>query len=93
MELRPNKERVVAELDDLDQAAVRRAAREHHASIRKQFAIVIVELEAVTMTLVHHRLTVGLGRARPGSELAGVHAETHGPALLLDVALLGAGGR
>ena len=52
-------------------------------------AIVVVELEAMTVALVHHRLAVRLGGARPGSELARIHAEPHGAALLLDVALLG----
>src|SRR6266540_1777345 len=59
MELPPHEERVVRELDDLDQSSVRREPREHQSVLREDLLVVGVDLVAVLMTLVHDLLPVG----------------------------------
>src|SRR5690348_6030385 len=64
--------RVIGQLDALDQAPVRRKPAEDHPVLAHHLAVFIVELEAVTVTLLHDLLTVRLVRVRAGQELARV---------------------
>src|SRR6267143_803763 len=89
MELARDEPWVVCQLDDLDQPAVRRHAAEHHAGLAHHLAVLVVELEAMAVTLVHDLLTVRLVRQRSGEQLAGIQAEPHRSAHLVDVSLLG----
>src|SRR5947208_4579747 len=89
MELRTHEERVVAQLDDLDEASVRGGPREHDSGAGERFPVMVVELEAVAMALVHDGLAARVRGTRLRRELARIHAEPHRAAFLLDVALLG----
>src|ERR1700682_163251 len=89
VELRGNEPRVVTQLDDFHQTVVGRCAREDHARLPHRLTVGVVELEAMPVSFVHDRLAIGLRRQRAGLQLAGVEAETHGAALIGDVALLG----
>ena len=64
--LRGHEERVVVDLDDLDQALVRRGARDHQPRGLEPAAQEVVDLVAVAVALVDHGLAVDLaGRACP----------------------------
>src|ERR1035441_7735563 len=89
MELRADEERMVSQLDDLDEPAVGRGAREHDTGSGERVAIVVVEVEAVAVALGNRRRAGRFGCDRSGRELARIHAQAHGAALLLDVTLLG----
>src|SRR5207247_3444291 len=65
-----------------------REPRNCKAVVRKELAILVIELEAMTMPLEHDRLSVRAGRDRPGLEDARVAPEPHRAALVADVALL-----
>jgi hypothetical protein len=80
---------VVGELDDLDQPAVRREAAEDHPRLVHDLAVLVVELKAVAMPLVHDLFAVGPERVRARQQLARVKTEAHGAAHLVHVALLG----
>src|SRR5205085_11105685 len=82
-------ERVVGELDDLDQPTVRRQAREPHSALREQLAVRVVELVPMPMTLENDRLCVRAGGERAIVEDARVTTQAHRSALLVDVSLLG----
>src|SRR5260370_14736503 len=89
MELRSYEPGVVRQLDDLDKAPVRRHAAEHHPGFAERFAVLVVELEAVTVALVHDLFAISLVRERTRDELARIEAEAHRGAHLVDVPLLG----
>src|SRR6266508_678872 len=82
MELPPHEERVVRELDDLDQSSVGREPRE-------DLMVVGVDLVAVPMTLVHDLLPVGCRGPGPRHQVAGLCAQAHGPTEVGYVLLLG----
>src|SRR5205809_4806879 len=89
VELAGNEPGVVGELDDLDQAAVRREPAEDHPGLAHHLAVLVVELEAVTMPLVDDLFPVRPVRVRTRQQLARVQAEPHRASQLVDVALLG----
>ena len=60
--LRGDEERVVGQLDDLHQAVVRRGAAADEARLLQPLAQVVVDLVAVAVALVDHRLAVDLAR-------------------------------
>src|SRR6266540_7513879 len=87
VELRSEIERVVRDLDDLDEATVWGQPGELHPVRGKQFAVRVIELVAMPVTLEHDGLPVGARRQRARIEYAGVAAEAHRAALVRDVAL------
>src|SRR5439155_6172232 len=89
MELAGHEPGVVLQLDDLDEAAVRRLAGHDHARGLERRTVVVLHLEAVAMALVDDLLTVRLGRLRAGREAGRVEAQAHRAALLLHLALVG----
>ncbi|OLE80210.1 MAG: hypothetical protein AUG06_05490 [Actinobacteria bacterium 13_1_20CM_2_65_11] len=80
---------MIGQLDDLHQPPVRRNAAEHHPRLAEGFAVLVVELEAVTVALVHDLFTVSLVRERPGDQLAWIQTEPHRATHLVHVPLLG----
>ena len=69
--LRADPERVLGQLDELDQPAVRGQCREQHeAAVLEAAAVGGVELVAVAVALGHDRLAVGLGTLEPGLSTA-----------------------
>src|SRR5580658_3512939 len=88
MELRAQEERVVLDLEDLDERAVRRETREHDPLLPEAVAVLVVELVAVPVPLLDLDRAVGLVSLAALLERARVEAEAHGPALLVDLLLL-----
>src|SRR5579883_3437143 len=88
MELRPQEEGVILELEDLHQLAVGREAREDDALLAETLAIPVVELVAVAVPLLDLDRAVGLVRLAALLERARVEAEAHGPALVGHLLLL-----
>src|SRR5438105_10965069 len=88
MELAGDEPRVPGQLDDLDETSLLDRARNDQACIDEAWPEVVVDLVAVPMALVDHRLTVGL--VGPGSrgELHRLRAEPHRAAEILDLLLL-----
>src|SRR5947199_5910700 len=84
MEVRAEEERMVGELDDFDQSAVRREPREAHAMLREQLAVRVVELVAMTVAFEHDRLRVRARSERRVLEHARVAADAHRPGLVGD---------
>src|SRR5450759_4862570 len=89
MELACDKPRVIRELDDLDQPSIGRHAAEHHTRVAHHLAILVVELEAMAVALVNDLFAVSLVGQRAWEQPARVQAESHRPAHLVDVSLLG----
>ena len=89
MVLRAEVERVPFQLADLDQSPVRRETGEAHPVVAEELAIGVVELPAMPVPFEHDRLTVCAMGERALGQHAGVRAESHGPALVVHVALLG----
>jgi hypothetical protein len=79
---------VTRKLDDLDQPAVWRHAAEDHPRVAQRLAVFIVELEPVTVALVHHLFTICLVSKRTGQKLARVQPQAHRCTHLVDVPLL-----
>src|SRR3954447_2078056 len=88
--LRGDEERVVLELDDLDQPLVGRRARSDQACRLEPCAEADVDFVTVAVTLVDDALVV-VERSRPRArvELDGIGAEAHRPAEVGDLLLLG----
>ena len=86
--LRGHEERVIGQLDDLDQAVVRRRPAEHEAVVLEAPAQQVVDLVAVAVALVDHGLVVGRAGTGRVVELHRVGAEAHRPAHLVDLLLL-----
>src|SRR5690349_21009400 len=63
MELAGHEPRVVGELDDLDEPPLLERAGDHEPALDEPRAEVVVDLVAVAVTLVDHRLAIGLARA------------------------------
>ena len=89
VELAGHEPRVVAQLDDLDQAAIGRHARQEHARALEGLAVAVVHLEPVAVTLVDDLLAVDRARLRARQQLGRVQAQAHRAALVLEVALVG----
>ena len=80
--------RVVGELDELDEPAVRRGPRAHEAVLGEAGPVVRVELVAVAVPLADHRLAVRRGNLGARFEHGVVGAEAHRAALVGDVELV-----
>src|SRR6266511_844503 len=89
VELAADEPWMVRQLDDLHQGTVGREARAAHPVLGELVAIGVGHFVAVAVPLAHFAGAIGLRRARAGPEAAGIGAQPHGPAHLLD-ALLGA---
>src|SRR5438876_569584 len=89
MELAADEPGVIGKLDHLHERAVGRQAGAAHPVLREHVAIGVRHFVAVAMALAHLERSVGLGDPGAGTQLAGVRAQPHGPAQLLD-AFLGA---
>src|SRR5438067_8468133 len=72
MELAGHEPRVAGQLDDLDQARVRRHPAEDQAGVTEHLTVLVVELEAVAVSLVHDLLPVRGMRERARQQLAGI---------------------
>lgn len=82
-----DEEGVVGNLNHLNESIVRCCPREHEASLRIEFTIVIVEFESVPVTFVDQvGLIKGLGLGSR-EESAILRTEAHGTALLGDAFL------
>ena len=73
-----------SQLRDLDELAVRRAARHAHALFGERLFVQAVELEAVTMPLVDERRAVDPLRQRARRQLACVPSQPHRSAEFVD---------
>ena len=80
---------MIGQLDDLDEPALLERARDDEARVDERGPVVVVDLVAVPVPLVDHRLAVGLVRARAVDELDRLRAEAHRAAEILDLLLLG----
>src|SRR6266498_4795004 len=89
MELAPHEERMVGQLDDLDQSPVGREAREHQPVLREDPMVGRVDLVAVPVTLVHDLLPVGCRGPGPRHQVAGLCPQAHRATEVGDVLLLG----
>src|SRR5215218_11494294 len=89
MELRGDVERVIGELDYLHEALVRRGSTRDQALVLEPPSQHVVDLVAVAMALIDHRLAVDLASARSVVELYRVGAEPHRATHVRDLLLLG----
>ena len=89
VELAGDEPRVVAQLDDLDEAAVGRHAGQEHARALEGLAVAVVHLEPVAVPLVDDLLAVHRAGLRARQQLGRVEAEAHRAALVLEVPLVG----
>src|SRR6185369_4573976 len=89
MELATDEIRMLRKLDDLHQAIIRASAAQHQARARELLAILVVELEAVTMAFGDLLVLVQLERVAAGLERARISTEAHRAALVLDATLIG----
>jgi hypothetical protein len=87
--LRRDEERVVVDLDDLDQPLVRRRTRADEARGLEPPAQEVVDLVAVAMALIDDRFAVDLARPRVRMQLDRVGAQAHGATHVGDLLLLG----
>src|SRR4051812_39413884 len=71
---------VSAQLDVLDEPAIRGSAAEVHARLLEPGTVVVVDLKAVPVSLFYVWLAVDLTNDRSISQLGGVQAEPHGAA-------------
>ena len=71
MELARHEPRVVLQLDDLDEPAVRRLAGQQHAGRLERRAVAVVDLEAVAVTLVDDLRPYTAAAFEPGVSRAG----------------------
>src|SRR5918998_4471124 len=88
MKLRRDEERVVVELDHLDEALVGRRAAHDQPGGLQTLAQEEVDLVAMAVALVDDGLAVELTRAGAGVDLHRVGAEAHRPAEVGDLLLL-----
>src|SRR5438128_11449052 len=84
MELHGEVPRMSRQLRDLHELAVRRSARDAKAVLGERPLVQTVELVAVTVALVDEVAAVDALRERSGRELAGVAAQAHRAAQLVD---------
>ena len=88
VKLTPNKMRVVGEFYYFNQSIVGARATQYEPGALQWLAKVIVELEAMAVSLADFFFAVDLLRAAAGHQLAGIGAETHSSAFRLDAALI-----
>src|SRR5262245_25734445 len=84
MELTGEEIRVIGDLDDLDEPAVRSLAGDPHAALLEIVHVPALDLVAVAVPLADLRATVGLVGGRAGLEEAGPLAEPHVATHLVD---------
>src|SRR5581483_6558461 len=84
VELHGEVPRVARQFGDLDELAVRRASGDAHPLLVERFLVHAVELVAVAVPLVDQRRAVHFLRERSRRQLAGVRAEAHRPAEIVD---------
>lgn len=72
VELAGHEERMIRQLDQLDEQPVRRGAAEDHAGLLEPRPVAAVELIPVPVPFLDQKRTVKLGRARTDDELAGL---------------------
>ena len=77
MVLRTDVPALVRQLDDLGQAALGVHASNGHARSLKALAVLVVELEAVAMTLLDVDLAIGLGNFRARLDTTGIGTQAH----------------
>src|SRR3989475_5750191 len=87
VELAADEPGVVGELDHFHERAVGRQPRAPHPVLGQHVAVGVRYLVAVAVALAHLRGAVHMRDARAGAQLAGVGAEPHSPAHLLDAFL------
>src|SRR6266568_7729770 len=84
MELAADEPGMIGQLDHLDQRAIGRQARAAHAVLREYVAIGVRDLVAMAVPLAHFGGVVCLRHARAGAQPAGIGAQPHCAAHLLD---------
>ena len=89
VELAGHEPRVVLQLDDLDEPAVRRLTAQEHPGGLERLAVAVVHLEPMAVPLVDDLLAVDRSRLRAGRQPRRVQPQPHRPALVLHVALVG----
>ena len=89
MELRAHHEGVVGDLGNFYQAPIGRQPAEAHAPIGKALTVGVVEFEAVAVALIHFVHAVGFASDGTFLQHAGIQSQTHGPAHVCDIHLLG----
>ena len=82
MELAGDEKRMVLQLDDFHQLAVRRQAAEHETGLLEFVAVGVVEFVAVTVAFVDDERAVKLRRLRAERQLARLRAQPHRAAFL-----------
>src|SRR6478736_3234071 len=88
MELAGKKPWVTLDLDELNQSAVRRRARDDEAPLLHRLAVVHVELVAVAVPFEDFRAPVDLVSQSVPAEHGGARSQPHRSALLGDVSLI-----
>src|SRR2546425_99785 len=88
VELHADKPGMIAQLDDLDQLAIRRQTAEDHAPGHKPLTVGVVELVAVAVALGDALFAVEPRRQASIQQDAGISTQTHGAALVHYPALL-----
>ena len=89
VELHTDEERLVAQLDGLDYAAVRGASAQAQSVLAEHLAVVVIELVAVTVALGDILLTVAALHGAALEDVAGIRAETQASALVYIIMLIG----
>src|SRR5919199_1486673 len=80
---------MIAQLDDLHQAAIRRMPGDDEATFLELAPVFIVELEAMAMAFEYEVASIGFRRTRARLQDAGVDAEAHRAAFVRNVELVG----
>ena len=88
MRLGRHPERVIGEFDELDETSVGRDSTADEPVLLEARLVVRVELEAMPVTLAHHRFAVGVGHSGAGSQHCVVGAESHRAALVGHLTLI-----
>src|SRR5712691_10611187 len=89
MELTCDEPGVIGQLDDLDESPFLERAGHDQPRLDECGSVVVVDLVAVAVTFVHHRLAVRFLRARAFRERHRLRPESHRAAEVLDLLLLG----
>src|SRR5687767_15150503 len=87
MELAAKEPRMLRQLDDLHEPAVRRDTRQAEAELGEHIAERVADLPAVPMSLADFGGAVRLRRPASGAEPGGVCTEPHGTPQIHDVTL------
>jgi len=88
VELASDEVRMIGEFDDFDESLVGARAAEAESGVLQLVPVVVVELEAVAMTLGNLGFSVDFLGSAAGNEFAGIRAESHRAALGFDSALI-----